>query len=74
MIMSVATPHLPFVSTLTAARELGISYAALYTMVRDNKVSPPPVKDGSGRLVWFPENVAAARRALRARRGRRAEE
>jgi hypothetical protein len=29
MIMSVATPHLPFVSALAAARELGISYAAL---------------------------------------------
>jgi hypothetical protein len=61
---------LPFVSTLQAAGQLGVRYHVLYTAVRDGKVDPPPAKDGSGRLVWFPENVEAARQALQSRRPR----
>jgi hypothetical protein len=66
------TATLPL-KTPEAARRLGVPYHRLFGLLRDGKLGPPQ-KDSSGEYVWGPEDVERARLALRARRGRRAEE
>jgi hypothetical protein len=46
-----------------AARELGISYHRLVSLLRSDKL-PRPEKDSSGDYVWTEEDLAAAREAL----------
>jgi len=46
-----------------AAKELGISYYRLISLLRSEKLAPPR-KDSSGDYVWTDEDVAAARKVL----------
>jgi hypothetical protein len=46
-----------------AAKELGISYHRLMSLLRYDKV-PRPAKDSSGDYVWTEDDLAAARCVL----------
>jgi hypothetical protein len=58
-----AAAPLPFLLTTEVARLLGISYACLMSALRSDRFERPR-KDSSGDYVWFPEDVARARKAL----------
>jgi hypothetical protein len=55
-----------FLSTQDAASRLGCSYFRLYALLRRGLVESPP-RIG-GRLMWTPEAIAGAARALARRR------
>ena len=46
-----------------AARELGITYHRLISLLRSEKILPPG-KDSSGDYLWSDHDLAAAREAL----------
>jgi hypothetical protein len=46
-----------------AAKELGISYFRLHSLLRGNKITPPQ-KDSSGDYIWTDEDLERARRVL----------
>ena len=48
-----------------AARELGISYSRLISLLRSERLRPPQ-KDSSGDYLWTEQDLAAAREALAA--------
>jgi len=49
--------------TRSAARELGVTYAKLWGVLRSGKM-PPPAKDESGDYVWADSDLKRAREAL----------
>ena len=49
--------------SVMAARELGIPYSHLASLLRSGKF-PPPQKDSSGDFLWSPQDLEAARRAM----------
>ena len=51
------------VKTRQVARQLGITYWHLISLLRSDKL-PPPAKDASGDFVWSRRDLANARRAL----------
>jgi hypothetical protein len=67
--MSTATAYL---KSTAAARQLGVTYSRLFTLIREGK-EVPPAKDSSGDYVWTEQDVEAARQALAARGQRRAQ-
>jgi hypothetical protein len=56
----------PFLKTPAAARELGVPYSHLVSLLRYGKVVPPQ-KDSSGDYLWSEADLSAARRALACR-------
>jgi hypothetical protein len=54
------------VSTVDAARALGVRYHRLFALLRDNLIALP-ARDSSGRYWFAPGDIAAARQALAAR-------
>jgi hypothetical protein len=61
---------MPFLKSPEVAKKLGLSYWQLVNHIRSGHIVPP-AKDSSGDYFWLPEDVAAARNALRARRKKR---
>ena len=57
------TPEATALKTKEAARQLGISYWHLISLLRSEKLQAPP-KDSSGDFVWTEQDLDAARRAL----------
>jgi hypothetical protein len=54
------------VSTLEAARELGVRYHRLHALLRDGLIAAP-MRDSIGRFQWSRQDVEHARAALAAR-------
>jgi hypothetical protein len=50
----------------------GASSWRLVSLLRSDKLSPPPQKDSSGDFLWFPEDIERARAALLIDRRRKA--
>src|SRR5262249_27563643 len=50
--------------TTVVARELGITYARLCSLLRTGRLAPPE-KNTAGDYLWFDEDVQRARAALR---------
>jgi hypothetical protein len=60
--------------SIAAARQLGITYYRLISLLRSQKLTPPQ-KDSSGDYLWSAADLEAARQALlvdRRRKGVRA--
>gem|GEM_PF-6710369 len=51
-------------TTRQVAEKLGISYASLRTRMSRNKITPPKILAGSWNLVWFMDDIRAARKQL----------
>lgn len=56
--------------TQEVARELGVSYYRIISLLRSEKLVPPQ-KDASGDYIWAVADLEAARRALLIGRRRR---
>jgi hypothetical protein len=57
--------------TTIAARELGVSYHKLFSLIRCGHI-PPPEKDSSGDYLWSDADLDGVRQYLEARDRRRA--
>jgi hypothetical protein len=57
--------------TTIAARELGVSYDTLFSMIRRRHIQPPE-KDSSGNYWWTDADLDAVRQHLETRDRRRA--
>jgi hypothetical protein len=57
--------------SVMAARELGIPYSHLASLLRSGKF-PAPQKDSSGDYLWSEQNLEEARRAMGLDRRRKA--
>ena len=53
-------PEARLAAFLSAAREAGISYACLISLIRSGRLTPP-ARDESGDFIWTPEDIERAR-------------
>ncbi|HWG43596.1 MAG TPA: hypothetical protein VN688_12485 [Gemmataceae bacterium] len=58
-------------STLQLSREVGVNYAMLYSLIRDNLVPEPLRLGGRGAYVWMPEDVERVRQVLATKKAAR---
>ena len=59
MVIMVELPQ----TTRQVARQVGVGYWHLYTLMREEKVTSPQ-RDGSGRFAWLPGDVQRLRKEL----------
>jgi hypothetical protein len=61
----------PVLKTPIAARQLGVRYSRLVSLLRHGKI-PAPAKDSSGDYLWAGTDLEAARQAMTVDRRKKA--